>query len=236
MATVTAGALIVAGLRRASVIDAVNGFILHPASGGGEAFDLLNAAVSELTDILYEADSEAYATTKTPFSSANGTADYPLLTIAGSTFYHVKAIEYNDGQKWRGLDRVKFDQRNDYPTPGTPQGYAAEGANVTVFPTPNAIFSMRIIFEPLPTTSAADVDVIDLQGPWREFVERHIASAALEKKESDNTTQEAKLYGTATNPGGLAGRIRNAAKKRDMGGAAPSPVDVQGDNDPLVSW
>lgn len=235
MATVTAGALIVAGLRRANVIDSPTGFIQHPASGGGEAFDYLNAALSELFDIIYEADSEAYKSTKVTFPTVATVADTNIQTLATNLFYHLRAIEYFNGLRWVGLDRINFADRNDWSTSGTPEGYALDGDNVTIYPTPAAIYSMRAIFVPMPPTTAADVDSVDIQGPWREFVERHFAKQCMEKKKIDASAHEAALYGTPMNPGGLAGRIRSASKKRDAGQPI-APVDVQGDYDPWSIW
>lgn len=240
MATVTAGTLIAAGLRRANMTDSPTGFIQHSASGGGEAFDYLNAALSELFDLLYENVAAAYSASKPTWSTANGTADYPLDTIAGTTFYHLMGVEYFDGQRWIDLDRVNLANRNDFPINGVPRGYALEGSNVTIYPTPNAIYPMRVRTETLPQTTTADADIINLQGPWREFVEIHFAVQCLEKEESDTATLMNRLYGTGPSPGGLAARIRASSAKRDAG-KPTAPVDVQGDShnftEPwLVRW
>lgn len=226
MATVTAGELIASGLRRANMTDSATGFIAHPSSGGGEAFDYLNAALSELFDLLYENVAAAFSSQKTTFSTVNAQADYLLATIAGTTFYHLMGIDYFDGQRWIDLPRVNLANRNDFPINDRPRGYALEGANVTIYPTPNAVYSMRIRFDVLPPTVAADATTVDLQGPWREFVEIHFAVQCLEKEESDTTPLMTRLYGTGTSPGGLAARIRGSMSKRDA--AKPTaPVDVQ---------
>lgn len=240
MATVTAGALIAAGLRRANMTDSPAGFIQHPVAGGGEAFDLLNAALSELFDLIYENVAGAYSAQANTFNTVAGTDAYALDTIAGTTFYHLMAVEYFDGQRWIDLHRINLADRDNYPLQGIPRGYALEGANVVIYPTPAAIYPMRIRFEVLPPTASADVDVLNLQGPWREFVELHFAVQCLEKEESDTSVFMGRMYGTGTSPGGLAARIRSSASKRDAG-KPTAPVDVQGDGggylEPwLVRW
>jgi hypothetical protein len=242
MATVTAGALITAGLRRADMKDSPNGFIKHPAAGGGEAFDLLNNAISELFDILYEAETEGYSTAKPTWSTANDTADYALSVVAGSTFYHVQGVDYWNGSQWVGLGRVNLANRNDYPQPGTPQGYALEGDNLTIYPTPNAVYSMRVRYESEPPVVDADATPVNLKGPWKEFIETHIQIACLEKAERDVSAPRQRLWGVNLDggAGSIVGRVRAASKKRDA--FQPTrPVDVMGDDGPtsvppFASW
>lgn len=228
MATTTAGALIVSGLRRADMIDSPTGYIAHPASGGGEAFDLLNAALSELFDILYEADSESYGKTSVAFSTVLNVATSVIQTLATNAFYHLSAVEYFDGRVLRDLRRVNFTERNDFPTSGTPLGYSLEGANLTIYPTPAGVYQMKLWVIGLPPTTSADTDSLDLQGPWSEFVWKHFAKACLDKEESDVSALVRDLYGPlGDGTGGLSQRIRAASKKRDS--AHPTaPIDVQG--------
>lgn len=242
MATVSAGALIVAGLRRADMKDSANGFIKHPASGGGEAFDLLNNAISELFDILYEAESEGYSTAKPTWSTVANQADYALSTVAGSTFYHAQGVDYYNGSKWVGLGRVNLADRNKYPQPGTPLGYALEGDNLTIYPTPAAIYSMRVRYETEPMVTTADTDQVNLKGPWKEFIETHFQIACLEKAERDVSVPLRRLLGPNLDggAGSIVARIRSASKKRDA--FQPTrPVDVMGDDStgelpPFAGW
>lgn len=236
MATVTAGALIAAGLRRADMVDAVDGFIQHPPSGGGEAFDYLTAALSELYDTLYEDPASGYSLNKPTFSTVAGVADHPLDTVAGTTFYRLDGVEYWDGSRWVPLTRVYSDaQRAAYIGTGYPRGYGIEGVNLTIYPTPSAVFQMRLRTESLPPTVTADTDLINLQGPWREFVELHFCVQCLEKEESDTSAQMARLYGTPMNPGGLKQRIRDGARRRDNNKPL-APVDVQGEDAGLYPY
>lgn len=235
MATVTAGQLIVAGLRRADMEDSPTGFIEHPASGGGEAFDYLNASLSELFDLIYENVAGAYSAQANTFNTVAGQSPYPLDTIAGTTFYHLMAVEYWDGQRWIDLYRINLADRDNFPQPGVPYGYALEGGNVVIYPAPAAVYPMRIRFEILPPTASADADVLNLQGPWREFVELHFAVQCLEKEESETGTLVNRLYGTGSSPGGLAARIRASAAKRDAG-KPTAPVDVQSGNAFMEPW
>ena len=232
MATVTAQQLIAAGLARADMTDATNAFIPHPTTAGTgfDAFTLVNAAISELYDILFEADAESFAATLTTFNSVANQADYPLLTIAGATFYHLRGIDRFDGFRWSELDRANWRERNNYPIAARPAKYMINGDNITILPTPNAVYAMRIGFVPNPPILAADVDTIDLKGPWREFIELHFCIAALDKEESDASTHRMKLLGpNLDGSGGVVARVRSAAKKRDN--TQPnSPADVMGDD------
>jgi len=224
MATVTAQQLIAAGIARADMTDAPTAFIPHPATAGTgfDAFTLLNAAISELYDILYESDESSYVSTTSTFNTVNGQANYAFATIAGATFYHLRAIDLFDGSRWFSVEAAKFDERNDYPVAARPARYLISGANVTIMPTPNAVYPMRIIFVPNPPILVADADTVDLQGPWREYIEAHIACGALDKEQTDSSAQTSKRLASEN-------RIRNASKKRDAH-APVTPVDVQGND------
>lgn len=228
MATTTAGALIATGLRRIEFVDSPTGYIQHPASGGGEAFDYLNAALSELFDILYECDSEGYGKVAVPFSTVAGVPTSVIQTLATNSFYHLVAVEYWNGSRYIDLDRVPFAERNNYSTAGQPQGYSIEGGNLTIYPTPAAVYTMRLWHVGLPPKTSADTDSLDLQGPWDEFVWKRFAKECLSKEESDTSTLDKDLYGVPGEPDSpsLVRRIRAAAKKRDS--AHPTaPIDVQ---------
>lgn len=232
MPTVTAGDLIRAGLRRADMVDSPTGFIQHPASGGGEAFDLLNASVSELTEILYEAGESAYSGAKGQLLTEDGVSDYALTTYGFSGLYRLYGVDYYDGSRWVELKRVQRRERNDYPLPGRPQGYALLGSNLVIYPTPNAVCSLMVRYASfsLSNTIDDDTDTVEVSGPWREFLEIHFAIQCLEKEESDTTALMRRLYGPQMDGnGGLAQRIRNAAKLRDS--SQPTrPADVMGDD------
>lgn len=223
MATVTAQALIAAGLRRADMVDSPTAFIAHPTSGGGEAFDILNAALSELFDILYEADPSAYSETKIVLPTVANTATYVLQTIASNLFYRLRGMEWFDGVRNRNLGRVAFANRNDFPLSGPPAGYSIEGDNLVIYPTPNNVYTLGVHYQALPPTASADADTFDLKGPWAEFVQIHFAIQCLEKEESDTASLGSRL-------GGLAARIRNAAKRRDSANPV-QVIDVQGGSD-----
>ncbi len=240
MATVTAGALIAAGLRRAHMTDSATGFIQHGAGPGGEAFDLLNASLSELYDILYEDRASQYSLNKPTFNTAANVADHLLDTIAGTTFYRLDGVEYFNGSRWVPLERIYSDQqRAGFAVNGTPLGYALEGANLTIYPTPAGIYQMRLRTESLPPTVTVDADTVNLQGPWREFVEVHFAVQALDKEKTDASAERQRLYGTpGTEDRGLVGRIRAASKRRDSF-KPTAPVDVQEGNaapEPWLVW
>lgn len=222
MATITAQTLITAGLKRADMQSSTVGFIAN--TPGGQTFDILNAAISELYDILYEADSESHAMTLAAFSTVQAQANYALLTIAGSTFYHLRGVDYNDGVRWHDLDRVNFQERNKYSSQGIPRGYSIEGDNLTIYPDPGGVYSMRIYYVPNPPIMALDADPIDLKGPWREYIEKHFAAQCLDIAELDSATIKSDVLA-------LANRIRSASKKRDAGKPI-TVVDVQGDWDP----
>lgn len=232
MATVTAAQLISAGLGRADMVDSTTAFIPHPATDDGlfNVWRLLNAAISELFEILFEADSEAYKSTNKSWSTVLNQSAYVLTTIIGSDFYHLRGLGYFNGSIWVPIDkRVNFADRYSFPQAGVPRGYSIEGDNLIIYPAPAAVYSMQADYVPLPDVLTTDAGTIDLKGPWREFVEIHFAIQALEKEESDTTALAVRLRGPQQDGnGGLTARIRNAAKKRDSGQPV-TPVDVQGD-------
>jgi hypothetical protein len=248
MATVTAGTLIAAGLRRAEMRNSATGFIQHPASGGGEAFDYLNAALSELFDIMNE--SESFRQSNALQATSQGVADYAWVTAA---MYRLTGImltrEATSGsapfygvQGWKPLHRVTPAEMTKFQTPGEPVAYDFTDTGIRLFPTPDAAYNVLLVQELYPPEADDDNDAIDLRGPYREFVELHFAIQCKEKADLDSTPMRTRLYGPAQDgKGGLCQRIRDAAKKRDSVGPM-RPVDVMGDDGgfadlpPFAGW
>jgi hypothetical protein len=233
MATATAGELIRAGLRRAEMRDSATGYIQHPPSGGGEAFDLLNAAISALFDLFFEAADTSPNAASATFNTAAATDRYDLFSPAsgGNTlFYHLTHVAVWDGSKYVPLERISHADRTKYPISGRPEAYFIEGSNLTLFPTPDAVYSIENRFELMTAEVDDDADTVNLQGPWKEFVVKHFAVACLQKEKSDTLELRQELWGpNLDGKGGLAQRIRDQIRKRDS--VAPlRPVDVMGDD------
>lgn len=226
MALLTAQDLISAGLQRADMVDSPTGFIKHPSTGGGQAFNLLNAAISELFDTLYEDATDAYGSsaTPTPFSTVANQSVYALATLLGTSFYRVRGTDYFNQIRWMPLARINFGERDRYFLPSQPQGYSIEGDSLVIYPVPAAIYSMQVYWVSAPPLLVNDTDTVDLHGPWREFIEKHFAMQCKDIQGLDTSKFERDVSA-------LAQRIRSAGKKRDAGKAA-APVDVQGDWDP----
>ncbi len=237
MATVTAGALISAGLRRAGKRDSATGFIQHPASGGGEAFDYLNAAIGALFDILMEADQGFKAGSSVNFVTSAGVA---ALSLGGlyrtSKFMFVPgtvtgAAPFYGREDWKTIERIHTVNIAKYQTRGEPQGYDPTDTGVTLYPTPDGVYTVQVFYSNEPIEVTADATNVDVKGPWREFVEKHFAISCLQKAKEDTADLKVDLWGPSLDgKGGLAQRIREGAHRRDS--APMRPIDVMGDDGP----
>jgi hypothetical protein len=247
MPSVTAGALIAAGLKRADMTDSPTGFIQHPASGGGEAFDLLTAAYAELYDLLLEGGGQGISVNRATALTDGTTNLLPFgsgFSPTFANFYRALGVELvlsgyvslaaSPNLRTADLDLVNFAERFNYQGNGVPRGYGLSnelgGASVDgiiIYPFPSTGQRIILTYAKTPQEFAADTDTINLLGPWREFLELHFAIACLTKEKSDCSDEKVKLLGpNLDGTGGVTARIRTAIKKRDS--AKPSaPVDVQ---------
>jgi hypothetical protein len=129
----------------------------------------LNAALAELHELM--ADSwEGYFDTSatTPTVAAQEHVDLP------ATFWRLRAVDILIAGRYRELKQIGFGERNSFQTTGRPQAYrsASGGARgrLILYPTPNAVETIRINYVPTVTALSADGDTIEAYNAWSDYV------------------------------------------------------------------
>jgi hypothetical protein len=129
----------------------------------------INAALAELHELM--ADTwEGYfdVATTTPTVAAQEHVDLP------ATFWRLRGVDILIAGRYRELRQIGFGERNDFQTTGRPRAYrsAAGGARgrLILYPTPNAVETIRINYVPTVTALVADGDTIEAYNAWSEFV------------------------------------------------------------------
>lgn len=129
----------------------------------------INAALAELHELM--ADTwEGYFDTDTtaPTVAAQAYVDLP------ATFWRLRGADILIAGKYRELKQIGFGERNDFQTSGRPQAYrsAAGGARgrLVLYPTPNAVYTIRINYVPTVTALSADADSIEAYNAWSDYV------------------------------------------------------------------
>lgn len=129
----------------------------------------INAALSELHELMADSWEGYFDTdTTTPTVAAQAHVDLP------ATFWRLRGVDILIGGKYRELKRIGFGERNDFQTSGRPQAYrsAAGGARgrLVLYPTPNAVYTIRINYVPTVTALSADGDTIEAYNTWSDYV------------------------------------------------------------------
>jgi hypothetical protein len=138
----------------------------------------INDAIGEYSDLLDERWEGYRDKTGTVVTVAN-TATVALPT----DFLKARAVDVLDSSRYLPLRRLgirdtyRFGDQTDQP-----QGYLHVGANLELFPTPNAVYTIRLRYVPTSTVLVADADTIDVPNGWEGFI-IHTALLKVDEKE-----------------------------------------------------
>lgn len=99
------------------------------------------------------------------------------VTVANQAFialpadcWRVQGIDRLDGSNYRELLQVNISERNRYgSTTDKPLAYRLTARGADVYPTPNAIYTMRVVYTPQAPTLAEGVDRDWFNG-WEDYV------------------------------------------------------------------
>jgi hypothetical protein len=100
-------------------------------------------------------------------ATVSAVANQGYVALPAST-WQVRGIDYWDGSNWRELAQIGISERNRYSsTSDEPRAYRLTARGADLFPTPNAIYTLRVTYTPsAPTLSAAR----DFFNGWEEYV------------------------------------------------------------------
>lgn len=146
----------------------------------------LNQGLAALHDLKVQS-AEDYALTSTTFTLTTSSNAYTLP----ATFYSLKGVDYQDGERWIRVPQFNFAERDRYREDAGFDG------------------TYRLWYNPTVTELSADGDTVEDRD--HEYVVAYAARKCLQKEESDTRDVDATL---AT----LTARIVPARGKRDVSG------------------
>ncbi|NBS70223.1 hypothetical protein EBT31_15120 [bacterium] len=162
-----------------------------------EILQLVDRAYKELYDLVVTSYQDYYAEDY-DFTTVGGQKEYALP----SNFYKLLGVDmYIDADRFVTLRQFMFQERNKYrfnmitPTiPAQIMQYHILGSNLRLMPSPTSQTAMKVWFVPRAknlTTSASpgtdEVNQVDCQNGWEDFIITSAAIYILIKEESDVT-------------------------------------------------
>jgi hypothetical protein len=129
----------------------------------------INAALGELYETMADAWEGHFDTASTtPTVAAQEHVDLP------ATFWRLRGVDILISGRYRELKQIGFGERNSFQTTGRPQAYrvAAGGARgrLILYPTPNAIETVRINYVPTFTPFSADGDSFEFYTGFDDYI------------------------------------------------------------------
>lgn len=176
----------------------------------------LSTAHGDYCDLLDE-EWEGYRDAEQTVSTVAGTA-----TVTPSAFLKVRAVHLLYGGVYRALERFEvsrqtlgYDEAN-----GIPRGFQHLADALKLYPTPDAVYTLRLQYVPQATAITATTDTISVPNGWEDF---HIAKVLLKcasREERDVTVPMAIVDG-------MRARVRRAASNRSV--ASPKYLPFPGE-------
>ena len=176
----------------------------------------VNDAIGEYSDLLDERW-EGYRDTTGTIPTVANTATVALP----ANFLKARAVDILDSDRYRPLERLqlrgiyRFENRTERPV-----GYLHVGTNLELFPTPDAVYTIRLRYVPTATVLVADADTIDVPNGWEGFI-IHTALLKVDEKEERSLGDRLQIIDRYRQ------RIINAAADRNT--AEPEYLHIPGD-------
>lgn len=138
----------------------------------------INKALGEYADLLDERWEGYRDTTGTVSTVAN------VATVAlPADFLKARAVDLLDGGRYYPLRKLGIRSSYGYDaSTGKPTGYMQVGANLELFSTPNAVYTIRLRYIPTATVLVSDSDSITVPNGWEDFI-LHTALLRIDEKE-----------------------------------------------------
>jgi hypothetical protein len=138
----------------------------------------INDAIGEYSDLLDERW-EGYRDTTGSIVTTAGVATVALP----ANFLKARAVDLLSSGRYCALRKLQIRSSYGYDSQrGRPHGYMQVGVNLELFPTPDAVYTIRLRYVPTAPVLVADVDSIDVPNGWEGFVV-HTALLKIDEKE-----------------------------------------------------
>jgi hypothetical protein len=130
----------------------------------------INAAAAELHELLADSNEGYLDTTATVATVA--AQDYVALP---ADFWRLRGVDILIGGRYCELDQVGINDRNKFQvSSGRPEAYrVAAGSTrgrLILYPTPNAIETIRVVYTPTVTALTLDADTVEGFNEWHDLI------------------------------------------------------------------
>lgn len=135
--------------------------------------EFINEAIAELFELV-TGQFEGYYDTSTTVTTTAGvqTVDLP------ADLYILRALDRElDAERHAPLSRIGYGDTYRYQGRGSPRAYMLWGGSTSsqpgtarLFPVPDAVYTLRVTYQPLFTPLSADGDTFDFRNGWQEMV------------------------------------------------------------------
>lgn len=168
----------------------------------------INDAVGAYCDML-DATFEGYRDTVATASTVAGTATVSLP----ADFLKARAVDVLIGGQYRPLDLYAIGQTYGFSDRGEPRGYLVRGGVVELFPTPDAVYTLRFRYIPAASTLAQDGDSIEIPNGWEKWIIYSVL-AVLDDGDERDTSPRLRVVEEVRQRVAAAAKTRNTAGPR----------------------
>lgn len=177
----------------------------------------LSSAHGEYCDILDE-EWDGYRDATSTVATVAGTA-----TVTPGAFLKVRAAALLYGASYRPLTRFEATgQALGYDeSRGIPVGYLHVADVLELFPTPDAVYTIRLRYVPQATAITTTADTISVPNGWEDF---HIARMLVDCAERE----ERDVRGPLAIVEGMRARVKRAATNRNVSAPRYLPFPGEG--------
>jgi hypothetical protein len=117
----------------------------------------LNNAIEDTWNILTRARPDYYTKEQAP-STVAGVATVALAP----DFYKLRKVEINVGaDRPLKMSAINLNETHRISSSGLPRWYRLQGSNLTLYPTPAAVYAMRVFYLPIFADLVNDADTFD---------------------------------------------------------------------------
>lgn len=180
--------------------------------------DQINVAIGDYCDLLDE-EFEGYRDKTGTVATVAGTATVALP----SDFLKARAVDVLDSGRYRPLHLFAIAQTYGWDQQEIPRGYMHVGANLELFPTPNAVYTIRLRYVPTAPVLDDDSDTIDIPNGWEDWIIHAVLAVLDEREERDFGSRLAVCDR-------IRARVAKAAKTRNVAGPCYVPFPGEGED------
>lgn len=178
----------------------------------------INDAIGEYADMLDETF-EGYRDKTGTVATVAGTA-----TVAvPADFLKARAVDVLVDDSYRPLHLFSISQTYGWDEQETPIGYMHVGTNLELFPTPDAVFTIRLRYVPTAPVLSDDVTTIDIPNGWEAWIIHAVLAVLDEREERDFASRLAVCDR-------IRARIAKAAETRNAAGPRYVPFPGEGED------